>query len=145
MKTSKKVFKEYNKNKEEMFVKMSNDGEYIYFTLYNDVKCELHHQRGILVAKYLKKDEDYGNIPINDFPYIKICDIIVRNNNIGNGSILMNYFMEYCKTTNAKYIAAWLSPVDMDHFDRLEHFYKKYGFSVTFNGYRTSGSIKYIL
>ena len=35
---------------------------------------------------------------------------------MGNGSILMPYFIKYCKTTDAKYICGQLSSVDKGHF-----------------------------
>lgn len=47
--------------------------------------------------------------------YIKIDDILVVNNDVGNGSILMSYFIKYCKTTDAKYICGQLSSVDKGH------------------------------
>ncbi|MGH0950891.1 hypothetical protein [Bacillus mycoides] len=42
-------------------------------------------------------------------------------------------------------ISGMLSPVDSNHFDKLEHFYKKFGFEVEFNTDRTEGSIKKVL
>jgi hypothetical protein len=78
-------------------------------------------------------------------PYIKIDDILVVDNDVGNGSILMRYFIKYCKTTDAKYICGQLSLVDKGHFYRSEHFYKKHEFNVKFTSDRSAGSIKYIL
>ena len=78
-------------------------------------------------------------------PYIKIDDILVVNNDVGNGSILMPYFIKYCKTTDARYICGQLSSVDEGHFDRLKHFYKKHGFNVKLTPERSSGFIKYML
>ena len=83
--------------------------------------------------------------PINQEPYVHIDDILVMDDNQGNGSILMPYFIEYCKTTKARYINGQLSSVDKDHFDRSIHFYKKHGFEVTLAESGESGSIKYIL
>lgn len=78
-------------------------------------------------------------------PYIKIDDILVVDDDVGNGSILMPYFIKYCKTTDAKYICGQLSSVDKGYFNRSEHFYKKHGFNVEFTFDRSAGSIKYTL
>ena len=78
-------------------------------------------------------------------PYIKIDDILVVDDDVGNGSILMRYFIKYCKTTDAKCIRGQLSSVDNGHFDRSEHFYKKHEFNVKFKSDCSAGSIKYIL
>lgn len=77
--------------------------------------------------------------------YIYIEDIYAVDNNIGNGQILMKYFLELAKTLGVEYIDGWLSPKDNDHFDRSEHYYKKFGFEVTFNENRSSGRIKKVL
>lgn len=74
--------------------------------------------------------------------YIEIIDVLMEDDNVGNGSILMPYFIDYCKSTDAKYIKGWLSDVDKDHFDRSEHYYAKHGFDVSFNEDRSSGSIR---
>jgi len=71
--------------------------------------------------------------------------VLVVDNDVGNGSILMRYFIKYCKTTDAKYICGQLSLVDKGHFYRSEHFYKKHEFNVKFTSDRSAGSIKYIL
>ena len=79
-------------------------------------------------------------------PYIKIIDIIVEDDNVGNGSILMPYFVEYCKQfTDAKKISGALASVDKDHFERSIHFYEKHGFLVKLNEKGDSGSIEYLL
>ena len=83
----------------------SND---IWIMLYNDkYKACSNHPR--IMATYEK--------PYGEAEYIHIDDIMVEDKEIGNGSILMEYFLKYCKTTPAKYISGSLSSVDSDHFD----------------------------
>lgn len=78
---------------------------------------------------------------------VKIADIIISNKNRGNGSILMKYLFQYAnQNSNIKKIIGTISEVDQDHFDRLEHFYKKHGFKVEFyindKGERIAGDIE---
>ncbi len=78
---------------------------------------------------------------------MKIADIQVYEKSIGQGSILMKYAINYLFTeTDIRIVTGFLSPVDSDHFDRLEDFYKKFGFEVSFvvdsEGNKTSGRIE---
>lgn len=57
----------------------------------------------------------------------------------------MKYFLKAVEKLHVDYIDGWLSSVDKKHFDRSEHFYKKFGFEVHFNEDRTSGGIKKIM
>ncbi|EEM02059.1 hypothetical protein bmyco0002_56120 [Bacillus pseudomycoides] len=77
--------------------------------------------------------------------YIWIGNITSPKENIGNGSIIMKYLIKMAKEMKVSHISGRLSPEDRDHFDKLEHFYKKFGFEVNFNCDRTEGSIKMIL
>lgn len=128
------VGEDINKMKEQVLVVQCFNND-IWFMLYSERYKAINHPR--IMASYVSC---YG-----EEPYIKIDDILAEDENVGNGSILMRYFIEYCKTTDAKYICGQLSSVDKGHFDCLEHFYKKHGFSVVFTPERSSGSIKYIL
>jgi hypothetical protein len=82
------------------------------------------------------------------FSYIIIYDIQMIDNCIGNGSIAMKYFLNIVKKLNSeydtqiKYIFGELSHVDKGHFDRLEHYYNKFGYKVTFNEERTRGKVR---
>lgn len=62
---------------------------------------------------------------------VKIEDVLCKQNNIGNGSILMLSLFEYCKRHNIQRITGYLSPVDEDHKARRNHYYKKFGFTIT--------------
>jgi hypothetical protein len=70
-----------------------------------------------------------------------INDINMRRNNAGYGSIAMEALLDYAKEQNYHKITGWLSSVDQGHFDRLEHFYKKFGFDVIFNSDKTEGNV----
>ena len=74
--------------------------------------------------------------------YVFIEDIRVQNINTGEGSIAMEYFLKTAKSLGFIKVVGELSPVDNNHFDRLEHFYNKFGFTVTFDENRTSGRIE---
>jgi len=104
----------------------------------------------------------YGRLyqkPLNNLPKIEckldknfpaaeviyITDIAEIDCNVGNGSILMSYLIRRAKELKVKYISGALSTFDKEHFDRLEHFYHKHGFEVSFNQDRTSGNIKLII
>ena len=130
------VGEDVNKMKEQVLVVQWVINNDIWFMLYSErYKAINNHPR--IMASYVSS---YGKDP-----YIRIDDIIVEDNDVGNGSILMPYFIKYCKTTDAKYICGQLSTYDKGHFNRSEHFYKKHGFNVKFTSERSSGSIKYIL
>ena len=61
---------------------------------------------------------------------IYINDVLMINNNIGNGSIALNALINYAKEIGAPKITGSLSPVDDDHADRRNHFYEKFGFNI---------------
>lgn len=123
-----------NKNGEHVFIVQWVSNNNICFKLYSSrYKAINGHPR--IMATYRK--------PYDGDPYIHIDDILVEDNNAGNGSILMPYFIKYCKQyTDAKYISGSLSSVDIDHFDRSEHFYRKHGFNVEMNKDKSSGRIR---
>ena len=50
--------------------------------------------------------------------------------NKGYGSKLMNALLDYCKENGVSEIYGELSIVDLDHKDRLHHFYQKFGFDI---------------
>ena len=62
----------------------------------------------------------------------KISDIVVdrREENLGIGSLLLNRAVAWCRTNGIKCIVGELSFVDADHFDKLQYFYEKHGFTV---------------
>lgn len=71
-----------------------------------------------------------NSIHIND---IKPCPRADRNKciNKGYGSQLMTALLEYASKQNIIEIFGELSAVDLDHRDRLHHFYQKFGFEIS--------------
>lgn len=63
--------------------------------------------------------------------YIHIIDILMMDNEIGNGTVAMNTLLNYAKKIDAKFIDGTLSSVDDDHVDRRNHFYEKFGFTIS--------------
>ena len=72
-------------------------------------------------------------LSIVDDTHVHIEDILVKNNNNGNGSILMNALFKFAKSKNIDLITGDLSPIDNDHKDRRNHYYEKFGFKITEN------------
>lgn len=65
---------------------------------------------------------------------ILIGDIIFNNSryyNRGYGSKMMDVLQQFAIDNNIKEIKGNLSVVDLDHRDRLHHFYEKHGFTIT--------------
>lgn len=125
-----------NKGEEVLVIQFCYDNS-INFKLFSKTYSSFSNNPRIMAT--IEKDIIKGT------KSIKIDDILVQDNNIGNGSILMPYFLDYCKETGAEYISGLLSDVDSDHFDRSIHFYKKHGFTCKLNESKTSGSIRYEL
>ncbi|PFZ06003.1 hypothetical protein [Bacillus pseudomycoides] len=111
--------------------------------------------RSFEIKLYVRRFNDNYQIPTlfatlrnnshQETDYIWIGNITSPKENIGNGSITMKYLIKMAKEMKVSHISGRLSPEDRDHFDKLEHFYKKFGFEVKFNTDRTEGSIKKIL
>lgn len=59
-----------------------------------------------------------------------IIHIYKKYHNKGYGTKMMEKLLEYTKENNIKTIYGNLSLNDIDHKDRLLHFYKKFGFDV---------------
>ena len=51
--------------------------------------------------------------------------------NKGYGSLLMDALLQHAREKGFKKIHGNLSVVDLDHKDRLHHFYEKFGFTIT--------------
>lgn len=77
--------------------------------------------------------------------YIHIDDIFGEDENLGNGSILLSYIFKAAEKLGISEIRGGLVPVDVEKFDKLEHFYKKNGFEVEFNESMSRGKIIRIL
>ncbi len=64
---------------------------------------------------------------------ITISDIVCKKNNKGYGSLMMEKLIGMARQNGYMYIDGWLSTVDMDHIERLYHFYQKFGFEIVPN------------
>jgi len=126
----------YDKDRKSKGIFINKDGEPVgVIILVSEVliKIEIYTYKRNVVTIMATADNDNKTIHIGDIITNKIC--------AGNGTIAMNHLIEYTKENNYLFITGVLSDVDKDHFDRLEHFYNKFGFDVTFNKNRTEGEI----
>ena len=62
--------------------------------------------------------------------HLHIEDVLMKTNNIGNGSIALKSLIEYSKLIGVNTITGYLSSVDDDHKNRRNHYYEKFGFDV---------------
>lgn len=76
-----------------------------------------------------------------ELKYIHIDDIFGVDEDLGNGSILLSYVFKAAKMLGINEIRGELIPVDVEKFNKLEHFYEKNGFKVIFNESRSRGKI----
>lgn len=65
--------------------------------------------------------------------------------NLGYGALLMEALLRDAKNKGVRRVSGELSECDIDHFDRLERFYSKLGFTVCFNEEKTRGKIELLL
>lgn len=63
--------------------------------------------------------------------HIHIEDILMKHNNVGNGSIAMRALLLYAKLNGIATITGYLSSIDNDHKERINHYYTKFGFKVS--------------
>lgn len=61
---------------------------------------------------------------------ITIEDILMKTNNIGNGTIAMHALLKLAKSWGIKEIVGFMSDVDEEHAERRNHYYEKFGFRV---------------
>ncbi|HFK1766208.1 hypothetical protein AT258_25970 [Bacillus wiedmannii] len=123
---------EFNKSSVKYYVCVSMDSKSITLSLQNK---RTGHPYPRLYANFY---QDIQN------PFIVTCyinDVFAVQEDIGNGSILIQYLIKWAKKMNACQVNGMLSYVDVEKFDKLEQFYTKNGFTVNFNKNRTSGSI----
>ncbi len=62
--------------------------------------------------------------------HLHIDDVLMKTNNIGNGSVALKSLIQYSKLIGVNTITGYLSDVDDDHKSRRNHFYEKFGFDV---------------
>lgn len=126
------IYEKYARKDSTIFVVKNEDKKNLDFYLYS-----LKYQRRGPRILTEKKTKYKG-----DNTYLYIDDLLAVEENIGNGSILLNSLIKYARSQGYDSIVGWLSPVDKDHFNKLVYFYEKNGFKVIFNEDRNEGSIK---
>ena len=129
------IYEKYARKDSTIFVVKDEDKNNLNFYLYS-----LIHKKSVprILTEKKTKYKDY--IPI--YTYLYIDDFLAVEENIGNGSILLKSLVRYARSQEYNSIIGWLSPVDRDHFNKLEYFYEKNGFEVIFNEDRSEGNIK---
>ncbi|MCU4986361.1 hypothetical protein OB991_23670 [Bacillus cereus] len=123
---------EFNKSSVKYYVCVLMDSKSITLSLQNK---RTRHPYPRLYAKFYQDIEN---------PFIVTChiiDVFAVEEDVGNGSILIQYLIKWAKKMDVCQVNGMLSYVDVGKFDKLEKFYKKNGFTVNFNKNRTSGSI----
>lgn len=60
-----------------------------------------------------------------------IEEIVAGPPGLGHGSILMKHILSFLRTIGCEYVTGYMSYVDRDHWDLLQHFYEKFGFTIT--------------
>ena len=117
-----------------------------WFENYCDVEylsCEVNKCGNVVVALYHNKaiyllGECYRTImyapkimfSIFENRRLHIDDVLMKTDNVGNGSIAMRALLKYSKNHNVKKITGYLSTADNSHKARRNHYYEKFGFSV---------------
>jgi hypothetical protein len=71
--------------------------------------------------------------------HIHIDDMLMKHNDVGNGSIAMEALFLYANSKNINTITGSLSSIDEDHSARRNYFYQKFGFEV-----KPNSIIKYL-
>lgn len=61
---------------------------------------------------------------------IIIGDIQCSKNNHGYGSIMMEHLIQFAYDNGMTSLDGWISSVDLNHLDRLKHFYQKFDFEI---------------
>jgi len=100
------------------------------------LKFIINHKllKGNSILRAMKKED-----------FIKICDIEVRYPCIGIGTALIEELIQYAKDNHYNKVTGWISSVDLDHIDRLKHFYGKFGFEISISDNEDDPMRKYDL
>lgn len=127
---------ERNRNGEYQVVCRQMHDNMLWILLYSPTYIEVNNHPKIMARIEIDKED-------SDSSYMYIQDILMVDDNVGNGSICMRHFLEETRKLGIPNIRGMLSYVDAGHFDRSIHFYEKHGFEVILNDDRQSGRIKY--
>lgn len=136
---------EKNKNGEDLIVCMKKNGNDFLVKLYGRSYKAINGNPRIIATIHEFPEQQ------NNAYYIHIDDITAIDYSVGNGTILMTYFLKMVErlknnySMNIVHINGCLSSFDKSRFDIIEDYYSKFGFDVTFNKDRSSGSIMMLL
>lgn len=111
-----------NKDNEELIVVRNNNTIYLFGERYQGIV-------GLPKIYFEIRKKEHESIWEERF--IHIVDILMQDNEIGNGTIAMNALIKYANKIDAKYIDGTLSPVDDEQADRRNYFYEKFGFVIS--------------
>lgn len=114
-----------NKNGEELIVVLDNNNAIYLFGERYQVREEAPKIYFSVI------EQKFGML---EEKYIHISDVLMSDNNIGNGTVAMRALLQYAKKNNVKYVEGRLSPGDDDHADRRNHYYEKFGFTINDSG-----------
>ena len=81
----------------------------------------------------------YIGVDLRECCSVYIDDVEIYSINQGHGSMLLKNVINFFHGAGFRMLSGEISSVDSDHFDRLRHFYEKFGFEVAVRG--TRGSI----
>ena len=91
-------------------------------------------------AKMLCTIESDDTILIGDIRHYKCKDFCK-----GYGTLMMQKLISYAKENGYKTIYGHLSTVDLDHKDRLYHFYEKFGFKTISDDFYEEGILHVVM
>lgn len=111
------------------YMDTSNLDIYLHGQLYNNVIP-------LIQSSILKRDKSVE---------IRIDEVQMIDNSIGNGTIAMKYFLEQARKIGCIRIFGELSIEDRNNFERSIPYYKKFGFDVKLNEEGTKGSINLLM
>lgn len=142
----KKVFEAIERDKvEAIAIRKNKENEWVIVTKWitaTDIWIMLYSPKYLACNRHPRIMSSIGNDYSKNEKYIKIDDILMEDDNIGNGTICMEFFIREIRSMNYDSIKGYLSSVDRDHFDRSIHYYKKFGFIVKLNDDKSCGKIK---
>ncbi|MFB5194279.1 GNAT family N-acetyltransferase [Neobacillus sp. KR4-4] len=133
----KKEIKKINEDPDKSILDvLHKDGERIivYRTIFDQdekygpffIELKVIHKKGIVLNR-IRLSANYTSEKM-----VEIGDIEVfgENEGRGYGSTLLNSLINFAKDNSINTISGWISYADKNHFDKLDYFYKKYGFKV---------------
>jgi GNAT superfamily N-acetyltransferase len=90
------------------------------------IKLKVIHKKGILLNRIRLS----ANYTYEETVEIGDIEVFGENDGRGYGSILLNSLIKFATDNSINTITGWISYTDKNHFDKLDHFYKKHGFNV---------------